>query len=386
MTSPDPSKRDDESITNNVRLDTTSRRSVLRKSALLSAAGVSGFGATSLVGTAAAAGACGDDDPDDPGTTDYVWEEGDDKVDIYNCGDNVLRGQKTVHAASVQYLGSAEDRAGEWSHFFQLGGHVEYYNGGFDCSTWDHDAGVSEHKATIDNKDGTNDALDPANDHDVAGLPAAGSDNGVLSDVGQELAMTAITEAMGYYWGGWAGAAAGIAIGILADSENNNTVKDSKLAYDWDYGTSYSKCGSHFVDFDVEGNESVSLDVTDEAWGKYPNYTQVYKEIDFLDATPVSEQTGTRSISSSDLVSRNDGSRRDVAPGDVIETTNGEPVRVTDVDVKTVESHGRTPQTISGASDLPRRLSHRFDDEEPVQYAEFPAQVRTISVSGKRIE
>ncbi len=232
------------------------------------------------------------------GTTDYVWEKGDDKVETANCDDNILRGQKTVHAASTQYLGSAEDSAGEWTHFFQLGGHAEYYNGGFSCDSWSHDAGISEHKATIDNKDGSNDALDPANRHDVAGLPAAGSDSGTLSDLGQQLANTAITEAMGYYLGGWAGAAAGIALGMLGDSENNNTVKDSQLAYDWDYGTSYSKCGSHFVDFDLEGNESASLDVTDEAWGKYPNYTQIYKEIDFLDATEASAPSQRRQLTS----------------------------------------------------------------------------------------
>lgn len=384
----DTSLPNDASQANSVDSQTMpiSRRSALKKSALLTTFGSGSLGAGLFAGTAAAAGACGEDNPDEPNTVDYVFEKGDDKIDYANCGDGILRGQKTVHSASTQYLGSAEDLAGEWTHFFQLGGHSEYYDGGFDCGTWDHAAGITEHKATIDNKDGTNDALDPANDHDVAGLPAAGSDSGLIGDLAQELAMTALTEAMAYYYGGWAGAAAGIAVGMLADSENNNTIKDSKLAYDWDYGSSYKKCGSHFVDFDLEGNESASLNVTDEAWGMYPNYTQIYKEIDFLDATETSDASLSTSTTTTDLTSRNSGSRRHVEVGDIIETTNGDPIEVTDVEVTASRTPGRSPSKVSSVNDLPQQVQHRIGDKNPVRYAEFPAEVRTISISGERLE
>lgn len=385
MTDTNSTERRTESDSTDARTYAVSRRSALRTSALLTSAGVGGLATGTLAGSAAAAGACGDDNPYDPGTVDYVWEKGDDKVESWYCDDNLFRGQKTIHAASTQYLGSAQDLAGEWNHFFQLGGHCEYYDGGWDCD-WSHAAGITGHKATIDNNDTWNDALDPANSHDVAGLPAAGGDNGLLGDLAEELAMTGISEAMAYYFGTWAGVAAGITLALLHDSQNDDTTTGDELMYDWDYGSSYKKCGSHFVDFDMEGTESVSMDVTDEAWGMYPNYTQVYKEIDFLDATETSTISGgTTSTSSSDLTTRNSGQRRDVAPGDVIETTNGEPVRVTDVSVQTSLTPGRAPREISGPDDLSRVLQYRLGDTEPVRYAEFPAQVRTMSIGGEML-
>jgi len=163
-----------------------------------------------------------------------------------------------------------------------------------------------------------------------------------------------------------------------------------EMMFDWDYANfNGPKCGSHTVDWAVQNSdqsdETVSMDVTDEAWGEYPNYTKIQKQINFTDATIMSSQSD-RSLSPSSELWRQTGHPAPPEKGDVIETSRGEPARVTSVDIKASVSSSTAPKKTKKGKNLPNGLSAYYDDDEKVDVWSKTGLVREISISAKLLE
>lgn len=340
---------------------------MLRLSALL---GIGGIGMSA--DTVSATSACGETG-EDPGSVDSYWELGDDGEPQDGCDRAALRGQRLLHGASTEYLGSLEKTSEEWAHFFLISGHSEYFRGGYSCDSWEHSPGVRRHKVTIENeKNYPKDALKNANKYDVSGTPAAGSNNGELGDIEKKIASTALTTAISFMSNAALAAGASIALALLGRSESRFDETEPTFEYEWDYGSGSYKCGSHVVDTGIEGGKRPSITVIDESWGEYPLYHAVEMNVDL-----VNPKTG----------SVEDHPNPGVSEGDTVESTSGEQIRVTETKTESRQVGEYESTVVSSNDQLPRRLSRKLDSGEEVRrFVNFPARVQTTSVSGRLID
>lgn len=344
-----------------------SRRSVLQQTALVaSIGGVGGIGVTA--GTAAAASKCGKDNADDPGTLEIVWSNENETVGRDGCSRSALRGKKVINGHSVQYRFSYQrPDTDEWEHIFMTGSHSVYQRSGYDCNSWERTDGVMGHRVTVDNIYGGY-LNNPVSGKEVGGNPPEGSDSGFISDAAEQVAMTAITEAIGAI-SAPTGIAAGIALGLLGDSNGENETDTDRIMYDWDYSNA-KYCGSHFLEFRVKDYKNPALSVTDESWGRYPTYAKSVQNIDIGD--PVTES------STSNLVDT-------VSTGDIIKTSRGESVRVTGTEEQTTQMNDKKRRLSTDS--LPSQFVQSYDgDLSSTEFVAFPASVQTRSISGRRLE
>ncbi|WP_148414604.1 hypothetical protein [Haloferax sp. KTX1] len=369
------------------------RRDTLKKSALLSSAIVSGgFGTTALVGTAAAAGGCSDEDPQNIDEAEYVWEKGDYNIAKDQTCDNLAdTNLRDVHAMDLVYRGSCWDGA-VLHHYFGEAGHVEHYEQTYpdaDCDgTWDSAYGVAGHRITVNSNRSSTFWNKPAGGN-VGGFPEDSSGSGG-NPTERELAFTAISAALGYWGPTWVGVASSIVLAMIPESHGNSNFDSySKLMFDWDYSYSNGpKCGSHFVNFTVESNsesnDTVSLDVQDEAWGEYPNYSQITKQVDFVNDTQICSNVSGLSADDerSDEQFWAEQSSHSEPPkvGTHIETSKGERAKVKNVSVNTTRMSCSSTPKIMEAGELPNGIADEFSDKQKVTYMEFPARVREIKV------
>lgn len=360
-------------------LTTVSRRRMLQLSALLGGAG--GIGMTA--DTVTAASACGESGPD-PGTVDAYWDVGGGETIVNGCNRAALRRQKLSHASTVRYLGSYQKGSGdggEWTHFFSIAGHSEFFRGGYgtcdpeddtDADFWEPGPGVRRHKVTLKNRQRPRDALRTINANDIAGNPAAENDEGELSGNKKAVASAALTTAIGYAAGSFAGAGASIALALLSKSESRFDETEPTFQYGWDYGSGYYKCGSHFIDSGVVGGEDPSVTMIDESWGEYPLFHSVKVDI---------------SIHSSRTKTNNNQPDRNITEGSIIESTDSEQIRVTKTSTNTREIGAYNSTSVSSRDDLPRQLAYRIsEDEDVARFAQFPGRVQTTLISGRIVE
>lgn len=377
------------------------RRNALKKTALFTGSAVGAGTGTVLMGTAAAnVGSCGDSNPDNYNELGYVWKIGDHKSAVdQDCSNPSYTNHKIDHASSLLYRGSAnlsEDPTNpEWVHLFNTAGHVEsfeqaYPNGACD-GTWDHANGVNGHRVSVDNIRADTTAIDkPTSELQIGGFPEAG--NGDSSVEFDDFAFTALSAAMGYY-SSWAGVAAGVIGAFISSGESDSSAgQDPTLMFDWDYPSSdRPKCGSHYMQFEVEEGRKVAFSLTDEAWGLYPNYTKIYKIVSFTDPETSSSSSNVigykdSNASRSDNLSSNSTAQevlRRTAPqaGEIIRTSKGESVRVDDVRANMVQQPG-SPERKIQASNLPKLREESEDLSGQVYYRAFPATTMTISING----
>ena len=350
---------------------------VLRQTALATTVGgLGGVGVTA--GTAAASDACGKDNASDPGQQNVVWNRGDGATSVENCDNGYARGQRLDHRYSAQYILSVDQSGGDekspeddpWVHFFSTAGHAEYYSSGYNCDTWERAAGLQRHRTTVERLTDSGFLTTPTNGYQVAGRPADGDDNGLIEDVAQQAAMTAMTEAVGYVVeSNPITAAAGVALGLLGGSNGDDQEGGDEIMYEWDYSPYYYKCGSHFLNFDLRRSRDVGLKLRDEAWGgKYPNYTSIIDYVSIAD--PVTDNVQVETVSADDI----------------IKTTRGERARVTDVNEQVRSTRNSEPQEVSSDA-VPAGILKKYDlDTSSNRFMRFPVQARTQSISGKLID
>lgn len=402
MTQPNDDSRD------SAQLPSFSRRCAIKKSAMMSGAALTGgLGTTAIVGTAAASGGCTNENEPDYDEVTYYDEWGDDQkaLDV-DCTDVRSPNEKDVHGMSVLYRGTT-DAGGDLNHHFTVTGHTEHFeqeSWGDQCNKpWTNTYGVAGHRVTIESHRNAT-WWDKPSGSSMAGHPTDSSGSGGPFTA-REAAFTALGTAAGYVGGTWVGVAASIILAMVPESHGNESFDAyDEMMFDWDYANANGpKCGSHTVDWVVQNDdlndESVSMDVTDEAWGEYPNYTQIQKQVDFANATKLNSvstsslnTTGSTPVLSTDkTLSTSEFWRESDHPeppseGDIIETSRGERARVTDVNVQTTLSEtGAQKRSVKGKN-LPNGLSTHYDDEEQMDIWANTGLVREISLSAQRLD
>lgn len=364
---------DNKAEENSSKLSTLSRRDALKKSALLSTVALSsGVGTTALIGTAAAADACGTGSTDHPSEADWVWDTGD-SGEPTDCGWGTH--YKLIHSAATTYYGSVKG-GGRWIHFFTTGAHAEGYEERrpADCNNWSTLRNLQSHRVSVHNRFNKETKITEPGYYGVGGHPPASGGSDI--DFGP-YAWTAIKFGMSWYYGPWAGLAAGIYDALSAESFNNGDIAPQDLRYDWDYGEGpYSRpCGSHFLDFETksqtEQTDATSFDVVNEAWGGGTTYHKVVNEVDILDPT----------ISSFNMSDRPKTSE----VGDIIQTTKGERARADNVTSDDITTQGTSAKEVP-ISDLSNGLDTKTSATDRVTYKEFPFQVTTTSVSASILD
>jgi len=384
-----------------------SRRGVLRKSAALSGAALTGgLGSTALVGTVAASGSCTSESEENINEINYYDEWGDDNTATDIDCENVRRSnKKDVHGMSVVYRGTTRlnennpDVPTEYHHNFTETGHTEHFEQSSDgtdltqCDEpWEPALGTAGHRITVTSHQ--NDTYwDVPAGGSVAGHPPDDSGLDIPLSL-REASFTALTAAAGYVGGPWTGVASSIVLSMVPESHGDDSPGANEFMFDWDYDNYYGpKCGSHTVDWIVQSTstDEVSMDVKDEAWGKYPNYSRIEKQVDLVDpdftdgASTMSQDNSDTPYYTSDRYWQQTDHPEPPSEGDTIETSRGKKAIVTDVSVQTTMSSGTPEKTVQAAS-LPDGISASSYDEENITVHRKAAAVREITISAALLD
>lgn len=355
------------------------RRSVLKTSAIAaSGAGLVGLGGA---GTVSAANGCtGDGDYEWKGN--YVWDDDDaTSADNYNC-DHLPNYYKVEHTTSLLYLGSCEQN-NRWIHDFIGTGHAEHFTREYCNDSWSRSRGIGRHRASFDgNYSWLN--FDARDDEWVKAHPDVDG-SGDEPSAWMDWAYTAMSIAVGYK--SWVAGSAMSLAAVYLDHIGGTPSTDYDITYDWDYGDPVyaDPCGSHFVWQDVQSDydasDAVNFDYIDEAWGRYPNYTQVSYNVQFWNADP--PENGCNS--STTAACPDEATEPAPEAGETIESSNGESVEVVDVDREVARRPG-TEATEVDPDTLSPNLRRKVDTDDPVRYREFPMTVTKTTVRGKVLD
>lgn len=374
------------------------RRDFLRHTATLTTLTGMGVG---TVGLAAAASSCKDDSASYTEKTDWEHRITDAaSADNYDC-DNLSPYYKVEHAASITYFGSCYWND-SWKHEFHEAGHGEHFTRDYCDSDWAHTTGIKEHSISFYNNSTDTTSMPISQNEMVKAAPPVDSYNN--PDELMDYAYTALNAAVGYYsWPlGTAMALAGVYVNNLPNDPDGS---DPDVYYDWDYGSvsNAELCGTHFVKQMVHGNgggqgDGFNFDCYDEVWGRYPNYTQIHFNFNY-DTPYCSDNCSCPSSSSTVGTQSNDGgggstnacenrppsSKQEVRPGDIIPTSRGQRVEVTEVNEVTSKLPG-TEETKVQPENLPGTLGREVDTDEEVLFRRFPMTVTKRTISGKQLE
>lgn len=359
---------------------TVNRRNLLKKSATLAAgASVVGLGS---VGTVSAAVSDCTGSGNYNYRNGYVWSlPGQDSADNYNC-DNNPHYYKVEHASSMLYLGSCQQN-NRWIHDFITTAHAEHFTRTYCGDSWNHSAGIGQHRASFDANDSHSNFDVRANEWVKAHPDIDGQ--GSNPNQWMDWAYTAMTIAVGAV--SWKLGGAMALADVYLDFVDSNPSTFYDLTYDWDVGQpNFSlPCASHFIWQDVQSNvgasDSVDFDYIDEAWGRYPNHTQISYNVQFDSHTDPPDGCDSSALSTSTCT--ND-SLAALGPdvGDVIVNSKDESVEVVDVNHEVVRLSGTEPVEVD-PQNLTPGLRAKVDLDGPVQYREFPMRVTKTTIQGK---
>lgn len=375
---------------------TVNRRNFIRTAALVSSTGV-GLG---TVGLAAAATSCKDDSASYTEQSDW-WHSKQNaaSADNYDC-QYLGPYYKVEHSASILYYGSCYWND-SWKHEFHESGHAEHFTRDYCNSDWAHSHGIREHSISFYNNSKSTTSMPISQNQMVKGAPPVGSYDNPTELM--NYAYTALNAAVGYY--SWPLGTAMALAGVYVDNlPNDPDGSDPDTYYDWDYGSRSNarKCGTHFVKQMVHGNgggqgDGFDFDCYDEAWGYYPNYTQIHFNFSYNDpicadncscpssSSTVDTQSGQGDGSTNACENRPPSAGAPVEPGDRIYNSRGQPVEVTSVDEIVSELPGTDPVEVR-PENLPGTLAEEVDTDEKVLFRRFPMTTTERRISGKVVE
>lgn len=362
------------------------RRDVLKNSAIVATTGTLGIGMTGVV---AASSNCTNEDRYLNERTGECWNKPYDHSNTECGGTNY--DHKVNQAVNLQYWGttspSNEDR---YFHRFETVGHSQSYSTSNGCDGWElnNTTGVLKQKATFYNDLTSNINNVMSTGSDVKANPAVGT-NWVDETEDLDVAYAAI--ASGIDKVAWpAGTAMSIAAALVTNDDaaqkNNSTVE-----YVWDYGDGdYQPCATngvyHVFRSQRGGDKHVKFTHYQEAWGDAgvsDIYIGTVWEIDMQDPKVGGCGTSSSQISSQECTGIQTEGGNETTPevGDVIQTTEGDTVEVSNVNQGTSSLPGTAPKKLE-ASELGKQTAKRFGPDQIVEHQRLAANITRTTISG----